>query len=90
MNFEVSPKSFEKYLSYEDAKLYVFALGDGWRFPSVKEYELCLIHHDFESGLHYTDSDRLVAFGWRSFKHIERTSFYDTCFIRPFRDLKDN
>lgn len=90
MKFEIAPKSLEKNLSYEDAKLYVFSLGDGWRFPTVKEYELCFRNNDFESGLYYTDSDQIFVIGWQTVKHIERTPFYDTCFIRPFRDLKDD
>ena len=34
---EIGEKS-ESYMLYEDAVLYVFCLGDGWRLPTQEEY----------------------------------------------------
>jgi hypothetical protein len=89
---EISPKSFEKHLTHDDAKFYVFSLGNGWRFPTVEE--LRIIHgnaNDLENELHFTNSDTLVSFSYQRFiKCFDRDECEDDCFIRPVRDLKDD
>jgi hypothetical protein len=42
MNFEIAPAEYHRILSFNEAKLYLFALNidnkTGWRIPSRSEY----------------------------------------------------
>lgn len=39
MNFEISPKTMEIHATYDEAVIYCFGLGDGWRLPTLAELQ---------------------------------------------------
>jgi hypothetical protein len=45
-NIEVGQQTEHK-MSYDDAVLYIFCLGDGWRLPTVREYSYDKINNSW-------------------------------------------
>jgi hypothetical protein len=72
---EIAERSTEK-LTYEEAVMYCFCLGDGWRLPSEEEYQS---RDDEYERLHlcWFENDPI---------RLNNTKWY----VCPVRDLKDD
>ena len=40
-------RPLDSKVSYDDARLYIFTLGDGWRLPTHTEWILCSLFGEF-------------------------------------------
>ena len=40
--FEIAPTELQRVMTYADAVLYIFCLGDGWRLPTFEETEVSI------------------------------------------------
>jgi hypothetical protein len=40
--FEIAPEELHNAMTYTEAVLYVFCLGDGWRLPTLEETEVSI------------------------------------------------
>lgn len=64
---EVGKRSKHK-ISYEEAVLYVFCLGDGWRLPTKREYSRDDINESWFNGRAILNVDKWYATPVRDIK----------------------
>lgn len=98
MKFEISPKSYEVALSWDDARLYCFSLNidgkTGWRLPTMKELkEIYESENDFEQGWYWSSSWYNGGNEWAQCLRGVMRDYLNKSYelrIRAIRDLKSN
>ncbi len=98
MNFEIAPEEYEIKTNWEDAKMYCFALiidgKTGWRLPSVEELKQIYFtpYNGFVKSSYWTSS--VCKYSKKIFVMNLLTGKpyhdYNTHYVRPVRDLKDD
>jgi Protein of unknown function (DUF1566) len=98
MNFEIAPKSTESQLTWDDARLYCFALNidgkTGWRLPTKAELvEIFQSANDFRGFWYWSSTEYNGKNVWvQTFNNGFQSLLgkYDVSYVRAIRDLKDN
>jgi hypothetical protein len=89
LSFEIAPKEYERWLNWDDSKLYCTLLilneQDDWRLPTLTE-----LNHMFKS-----ENDFASTGYWSSSEGISNdcgTEYYGgkvfSCYVRPVRTIK--
>jgi hypothetical protein len=99
MNFEIAPKETEIQATWDDAKLYCFALNidgtTGWRLPTKDELnEIYESVNDFEKAWYWSSTEGIggtaclqdMSGGYKGGNLKDNGGYW----VRAVRDLKDN
>lgn len=98
MKFEIAPKETEVRLNWADARLYCFSLDidgkTGWRLPTIAEIlKMHRSDNDLEVWYYWSsedESDVSLSYGSKHNDVARLYKYYDECYVRAVRDLKDN
>jgi hypothetical protein len=104
MNIEIAPKEYEIRSSWDDARLYCFALTidgkTGWRLPTVKELNSswAMPGCDFARWYYWSCEEGDIGYAidvdfnrqGLDYKSSPENKGYDDNLVRPVRDLKDD
>lgn len=98
MNFEIAPKSTEEYLSWNEAKMYCFALNidgkTGWRLPTREELdEIYESDNDFAEYNYYwsaTEYQKDNKYIWCKFFDEDDADNSYTLYTKDYDDYGGN
>ena len=93
MNFEITPKSTETRLIWDDARLYCFSLNIegkvGWRLPTKEELnEIYQSENDFEKLWYWSSTERYGGAWCQNFNNGYQNYYYkygDGYYVRAIR-----
>jgi hypothetical protein len=90
--FEIAPKISEKTCTRSDAISYCEFLGNGWRLPTIDEFDLIYdrVEHDFEKDYYWSSTEYNGFYWYKNMANGKKNYVSNNygCKVRPVRDTK--